>query len=66
MSDAMTGVDPDSPLAKAWAEYKETDDFANSKRWAESVEHKHLQGSLWAVFMSGFNAGLNARREAAE
>ena len=61
-----TQVDPESPLAKAWEEYQGTDDFANSSKWAAHVEHPHLQGSLWAVFMAGFDAGQKAARHPEE
>ena len=65
MGDA-TPVDPKSPLAKAWDAYKVTDECATSVRWALKVEHPHLQGSLWAIFMAGFEAGQQAQRHPEE
>ena len=51
----MAAVPADDPLMVAWESYQETEDFKNTKRWAKNPEH--LQGSLWAAFMSGFRAG---------
>lgn len=61
----------DDPLMVAWNAYKETTDFDNAKRWAQCVnisntrddtaslrvQHPHLEGSLWAMFVAGWNAG---------
>lgn len=43
----------DHPLMKAWNAYKSTDDYANSRKWAAHAEH--VDGSLWAAFMEGWN-----------
>jgi len=51
---AMTPVADDDPIMIAWKKYQATDDFANTSQWATNP--KHLQGSLWAVFLSGWNA----------
>jgi hypothetical protein len=37
---------------KAWKAYAETDDFANSKKWA--AQPQHVDGSLWAAFLQGW------------
>lgn len=42
----------DHPLKKAWDAYRQTDDFANSRKWANQPEH--VDGSLWAMFMTGW------------
>lgn len=44
----------DHPLMIAWSAYRATPDFANTKRWAAHPEH--VDGSLWAAFVAGFNA----------
>ena len=40
------------PLMKAWKAYAETEDFANSKKWAG--DPTHVEGSLWAAFLQGW------------
>lgn len=47
-------VPSDHPLMKAWEAYKQTEDFANSRKWA--MHDQHLDGSLWAAFEQGFRA----------
>lgn len=54
MSDAMQAVPRSTALVKAWEAYKGTDDYQNTKRWA--IHPEHVEGSLWAVFMKGWNA----------
>lgn len=54
MSQDMTPVPKDHPLSVAWEKYKATDDFANTKKWA--IHPEHVDGSLWAAFMAGFQA----------
>lgn len=51
---AMTPVDTTSPLWLAWKAYTETEEYANTKRWAAHPEH--VEGSLWAAFERGFTA----------
>jgi hypothetical protein len=63
-SGPQTPVAKDDPLMVAWEAYQTTEDFANSKRWAEHVTHQYLQGSLWGVFMAGFFAGQASPRSA--
>lgn len=62
-------VGDDEPLMIAWKAFQATEEFANAKRWAQQlqvtvaygpevqVQHPHLEGSLWAMFMNGFLAG---------
>jgi len=65
MSEIMSAVPEDHPLMRAWKAHQATADFANSKHWATVPEH--LQGSLWALFMAGFNAGIaEGRRQTLE
>lgn len=49
---AMTALPPDHPLMEAWNAHKATDEYQNSLRWAPT----HSEGSLWAVFMAGWQA----------
>lgn len=60
MSDVMTKIPEDHPVIIAWREHQTTDDFANSYKWA--AHPKHLQGSLWGVFLAGWMA---AKKDAA-
>ena len=39
----------------AWEKYKETSGYANAAQYVTNVKHK--TGSLWAVFLAGFEAG---------
>jgi hypothetical protein len=51
---AMTPISKDAPVMKAWNAHKNSDDFANSKKWA--VYPEHVDGSLWATFYAGYFA----------
>lgn len=44
----------DEPLMIAWKAYKNTEDFRNTAKWATQAEH--LMGSLWAVFVAGYES----------
>lgn len=59
---AMQPVPADHPLMLAWAAHKQTDNYANSKRWA--ANEQHLDGSLWALFDAGWNAAMSAQHAA--
>lgn len=48
----------DHPLIVAFEAYKQTDEYQNTKLWAK--EPKHVDGSLWAAFMNGYNAKKTA------
>ena len=58
MSGAMRQVADDEPLMVAWKAHQQTEEYANSRKWAAFPEH--LDGSLWALFMAGFFAGQKA------
>jgi hypothetical protein len=58
-SHTMAAVPENSPLMQAWNTLIATPEFANAKRWAADPEH--LQGSLWLVFMEGFQRGNSHR-----
>lgn len=51
-------VPQDHPLMRAWNAYKATPEYANSKIWAQHAEH--VDGSLWALFMAGWQAAIDA------
>lgn len=49
---------------QAWEKYKQTDEYANIRRWA--LHEEHVDGSLWAAFLQGcesIRAELAAERE---
>ena len=48
-----------SPLMLAWEAHKATDDYANSRNWAAYSDHR--EGSLWALFVAGWQAALASR-----
>lgn len=50
----MTPCPANDPLMVAWSEYKNSEEYANTKRWAAKPEH--ADGSLWAAFEAGFRA----------
>lgn len=52
---AMTPCPKDSPLMREWENYNQSDEYANSFKWAAYEEHR--KGSMWAAFMAGFLAG---------
>ena len=59
----------DDPLMIAWTAFKKTYEFANAKKWAAhmtlrtsaddttmTIEHVHVEGSLWSAFTAGYKA----------
>lgn len=55
MSDFLTPLSKDHPMLKAWEEYKQTEEFANTGHWAKFPDH--TVGSLWAAFCVGWMMG---------
>ncbi len=53
-----TQVSSDDPRMVAWNKYKESDAYANTRRWASKEEA--VDGSLWASFIAGFEAALGS------
>ena len=51
-ADAMTKLPDDSPILIAFNQYKATQSYENTKKWALYPEH--VEGSLWAAFMEGW------------
>ena len=52
-SKVMTKIADDHPMKVAWDFYKETDDYANTRKWA--LQEEHVDGSLWTAFCVGWN-----------
>ena len=57
MSNTSTPLPKDSPIIIAWENFKQTDDYQNSKRLASN--EKHVEGSLWHMFLMGWEAHHN-------
>lgn len=59
-----TQLPKDHPLMIAWEAHKASDEYVNSLRWAQYVRqddnlrlsHPHVEGSLWALFVAGWEA----------
>lgn len=51
-----TPVPENDPLMIAWNAYKETEEYANTKKRYGKLPQS-ADGSIWASFMAGFNAG---------
>lgn len=52
-------ISEDAPVMKAWNNYRATEEYANSRKWATNEEH--VEGSMWAAFYTGFfAAAVNA------
>lgn len=62
-SGVSTAADPNSPLMVAWEQFKRSDSFANSRKWAEHDQHR--DGSMWNCFMVGWMAATASERERA-
>ena len=62
--NATSPCPKDHPLMVAWTKYQETEDFANTKKWLAYPEH--VQGSMWGLFMAGFNAATERASALAE
>ena len=62
--NASSPVPADHPLMVAWNAHKATEAFANSKRWA--ADANHAEGSLWALFLAGWEAANGDRNYFAE
>lgn len=54
----MAALPDDHPMMIAWEAHRKTPDFANSRYW--SANDKHVDGSLWAVFCAGWEAGIES------
>lgn len=77
-SGTSAKVPDDDPLMIAWKACQASEDYDNSRRWAEtfiiksnghklgamSAEHPHLEGSLWAMFVAGWTARAEVGKSA--
>lgn len=75
MSDERQQLAADDPLQIAYDKYKQTAEYKNSRKWASQVtvsqptaeiygimEHPHLAGALFAMFVAGWQARLDFDR----
>ena len=53
MSD-QAALNPLDPRMIHWEEYKKTEEYANTLKWA--THREHTEGSLWAAFVRGYEA----------
>lgn len=51
---ASSALPVNDPLLRAYHAYRETRDYKNTRKWALTDEH--VDGSLWAAFMHGWEA----------
>lgn len=70
-------ANPNGALMRTWSEFKKSEVYDRSARWAEvcritvgrsdtfSVEHPHAEGTHWSMFMHGFLAAQEAAKEIA-
>jgi len=61
MSDLMAPCSEDDPRMVAWKVYEATEEYAKTRRWA--LFNEHVDGSLWAAFIAGFDAARAAEKE---
>ena len=64
VSEAMSEVPLTHPMRAAWETYKDTDAYANVRKWAihkEAGERGYVDGSLWTAFVAGWEAALTER-----
>lgn len=57
----QTEIPRTHPMRAAWEDYKQTDEYANTRKWARDVAH--VDGSLWAAFCEGWKLA-NERADA--
>jgi hypothetical protein len=51
-------VPSDHPMMIAWESYKTSEDYANTRKWAQ--HEQHVNGSLWAAFVEGWKRSAPA------
>lgn len=56
-----TQVSENNPMLIAWNKYKASDEYQNSRNWAKHEEH--VDGSMWASFVIGWNASGEEKEE---
>ena len=68
MSEAMSELPMTHPMRAAWETYKETDAFANARKWAVDRDAAmtvsgrlgYVEGALWSAFYRGWEAAMTA------
>lgn len=53
--EVQTPVPEDHPMMRSWNEYKATESYKNTRKWA--LDDRHVDGSLWAAFLAGYQEG---------
>lgn len=61
LDGAMTVINPQHPIMKAWLAYKQTEGYKNTFKWAAIEEHR--DGSLWAAFLEGYQSAVEQNKE---
>ena len=60
-SHAMHQLPNDHPIIIAWEVYKKSTEYANTRKWA--LKEKHVDGSLWSAFSTGYLANETFHKE---
>jgi hypothetical protein len=50
----MAEIPKTHPLRATWEQYKQSEEYANTKKWA--AHPMHLEGSLWGVWLAAYTA----------
>lgn len=50
----MAALPDDDPRVAAFATYRESEEYENTRKWA--LHERHVDGSLWAAFIAGWHA----------
>ena len=61
MSEATAKLPDDDPRVVAFAEYKDSEEYTNTFKWA--FDSRHRDGSLWAAFIKGWEAAERTKGE---
>lgn len=56
----QTGMSREDPIMIAWEEYKRSEAYDNTRKWA--LDKNHVDGSLWAAFLVGVSVGRRTVR----
>ena len=54
MSEVQAEMPVSHPLRAAWEQYRQSDKYKNTRKWAAHPEH--LDGSLWGVWLAAYTA----------
>ena len=49
-------LEHDDPRVVAFAKYKASEEYQNTKKWAREGKPEDTDGSLWAAFIAGWAA----------